>query len=96
MCKGIKKGIMELVDLIIVNKADGDLVPIAKKASVDYKTALQLLPPKTSVWKPVVKVCSALQKQHIEDVWKVVQEYRQVQQVHRKSLFDSGRNQEGW
>lgn len=54
--QGVKKGIVELADLVVVNKADGAMLAPAQHAAVDYKRALQLLRPKTPGWKPSVQV----------------------------------------
>jgi LAO/AO transport system kinase len=56
---------MELVDMVIINKADGDLVPIAKRAMAEYKTALNLMVPKSDLWTPPIKLCSAKDKLNI-------------------------------
>ena len=75
--QGIKKGIMELVDLIVINKADGDLIPSAKKAKADFNTAIQLLPRKhpRNIWVPEVKLCSSAKKTNIDEVWSVMAKY---------------------
>ena len=52
--QGIKKGVMEMADVIVVNKADGALVPVARKALSEYRTALNLLKPKAEHWRPQV------------------------------------------
>lgn len=70
--QGIKRGIMELADLIVVNKADGDLIPAAKRAQMEYQAALHLMKPKSACWRPVVKLVSALRKEGVDDVWEAV------------------------
>jgi LAO/AO transport system kinase len=72
--QGIKRGIMELADLIVVNKADGDLAPAAKRAQADLKGALQLLRPKRKAWKPRVLLASALQQEGVDAVWDTLVE----------------------
>src|SRR5205085_6458866 len=57
--QGIKKGIVELADLLVVNKADGDLKAQAKRVRSDYAAALKLLHPASSEWSPKVTTCSA-------------------------------------
>jgi LAO/AO transport system kinase len=79
--QGIKKGIMEYVDFVVINKADGELKSIAKRAAVEYSNALRLLRPKSDKWTPKVSVCSALEGDGIVDLWKKMQEYRQVMTV---------------
>ncbi len=73
--QGIKRGIIEMADAIVINKADGDNVKKAKLAEVDFKRALQLYPPKENGWLPVVRSCSALENTGIKEVWEVIAEY---------------------
>jgi len=70
--QGIKKGIVELADLVVVNKADGDLMAAAERAKRDYGAALHLLRAANREWPPRVMSCSSLQKSGIGDVWKTV------------------------
>lgn len=56
---------MELVDMVVINKADGELIPIAKRAMSEYKTALNLMVAKSDLWTPPIKLCSALEKTNI-------------------------------
>ncbi len=74
--QGIKKGIVELADAIVVNKADGDLAAAAQRAARDYRNALHLLTPANSAWTVPVLTCSALERGGIGDVWTKVGEYR--------------------
>lgn len=76
--QGIKKGIVELADVIVVNKADGDLKPAAKRVERDYRTALGLLRPTGSDWSPRVLSCSALETSGISELWETCQEYHAV------------------
>lgn len=76
--QGIKKGIVELADLVVVNKADGDLVAGAKRVQGDYKAALRMLHPASANWKPPVVTCSALTNQGIEEIWHKAEEFRKV------------------
>lgn len=73
--QGIKKGIVELADLLIVNKADGDLLPAAKRAQADYKAALRLLTPAYGEWRPSVELCSALEGTGLDNVWQSVESF---------------------
>ncbi len=70
--QGIKRGIMETADAIVINKADGDYVKAAKRAKVDYQNALHLFPPNESGWQPVVSTCSAKEEKGIEDIWNTI------------------------
>ncbi len=70
--QGIKKGIVELADLAVINKADGDLAAAARRAAADYKAALHLLRPASATWRPKVLMCSALEGRGIEEVWEQI------------------------
>ncbi|NWH07721.1 MAG: methylmalonyl Co-A mutase-associated GTPase MeaB [Alphaproteobacteria bacterium] len=74
--QGIKRGIMELADLVIVNKADGDLLPAARRAAADAQGALHFLRPKSPNWTPEVVLVSALRGEGLEAVWGGAQRYR--------------------
>jgi LAO/AO transport system kinase len=74
--QGIKRGIVEMADLVAVNKADGDREKLARQAQVFYKNALHLLPMKGSQWTPQVLTCSALSKLGIADIWSLILDYQ--------------------
>ncbi len=74
--QGIKRGIMELADMIIVNKADGDMAITARHSASDYLSALKLLHPRTRNWRVPVKTCSALEGRGVDEIWNTVEEYR--------------------
>ena len=74
--QGIKRGIVEMADLIAVNKADGEREKMAKQAQAFYKNALHLLPLKPSLWTPQVVTCSALSKLNIEEIWHLILDYQ--------------------
>jgi len=76
--QGIKKGIVELADLIVVNKADGDLKAQAKRVRGDYAAALRMLHPSSTAWQPKVLTCSALQGEGIQEVWTSASEFVEV------------------
>lgn len=76
--QGIKRGIMELADLILVNKADGDMKAAANHSAADYIRALRLLHPRTRNWQVPVKTCSALKGAGIADAWEQVCKYREI------------------
>jgi LAO/AO transport system kinase len=75
--QGIKKGILELADAIVINKADGNNIERAKEARAEYESALNLMESKSSVWFVPVLTCSALTMDGLEDVWKTILDYRQ-------------------
>ena len=78
--QGIKRGIMEMADAIVINKADGENKKPAEKARSEFRRALHLYPAKESGWKPSVLLCSSLLKEGIEEVWKLIQEFRDMTQ----------------
>jgi LAO/AO transport system kinase len=79
--QGIKKGIVELADAVIVNKADGDLKPAADRAVAEYYAALGLLRAAHPDWRPPVLKCSALLGEGIDAVWETVQEHREIMEA---------------
>jgi len=72
--QGIKKGILELADAIVVNKADGASESLARTTQQHYRSAMSLLR-HDDFWEPKVMTCSALQRQGIEEIWKMISEY---------------------
>ena len=74
--QGIKRGIMEIADLIVVNKADGKLKDEAGRTAAEYQSALQLLRPRSQNWTPRVLLCSALSGTGVPEVWEAVGAYR--------------------
>lgn len=78
--QGIKKGIIELADILAVNKADGSNVDRAAVACKDYRAALHYLPPKWEGWTRPVQSISALEETGLEELWQAVLEHRQVLQ----------------
>lgn len=76
--QGIKKGIVELADLIVVNKADGELIEAANHAAADYRSAVHMIRPASPNWQVPVLTCSALTGDGIGDIWEKVGEYRQA------------------
>lgn len=76
--QGIKKGIMEMADALVITKADGDNIKRATEAQADYKHALHLFPPHASGQTPNVLTCSALTNTGIEEVWKTITNHHDV------------------
>ena len=74
--QGLKKGIVELADLILVNKADGDLKPAALRAVAEYRHALHLLRPGSPHWATEVRGVSALTGEGIAETWDLVERHR--------------------
>lgn len=73
--QGIKRGIVELADLLVVNKADGDLQDAARHTAADYRHALQMLRGASPHWSPKVQLCSALTGTGVPEVWEAVGDY---------------------
>ncbi len=73
--QGIKKGIVELADLLVVTKADGDLIPVAERARADYVGALAILASGTG-WQPPVLSCSSATGQGVFEVWQAILRHR--------------------
>jgi LAO/AO transport system kinase len=74
--QGIKRGIVELADLIVVNKADGELAAIANRSAADYRGALGFLHPRHPDWSVPVETCSALEQTGVAEIWDIVERYR--------------------
>lgn len=74
--QGIKKGIMEMADLIVINKADGENLQKAKIAQNEYSNALHLFPPSENNWYAKVLTCSALENRGIPEVWQEILNYQ--------------------
>lgn len=87
--QGIKRGIMEMADTIVINKADGDNVAKAKLAKTEFNRALHLFPPKSSGWTPRVTTCSAFEKTGIDAIWKIISEYFEL--VKSNHYFEENR-----
>jgi len=79
--QGIKRGIMELADLILINKADGELEALASRSAAEYRSALRLLHPRSVNWKVEVRTCSARDGVGISDVWELVLQHRSVHEA---------------
>ncbi len=73
--QGIKRGIIEMADAILINKADGDNIAKAKIAKTEYSNALHLFPPSDSGWIPVVETCSAKTREGILTVWETIEDF---------------------
>jgi LAO/AO transport system kinase len=80
--QGIKKGIVEMADLIAINKADGKNALRAKHSRRDYSNALHIMPPKSSGWTPKATVCAGLSGMGIDEIYK-------TQQIYKKQMTES-------
>ncbi len=87
--QGIKRGIMEMCDGMVINKADGDNLINAQKARVQYQNALHLFPPTPSGWTPKVEICSSLMKTGIDTIEEMIMAY--AGQVKSNGFFEKKR-----
>jgi LAO/AO transport system kinase len=78
--QGIKKGVIELADAIVVNKADGDNKLRAEQAKVEYNKVLHFLQPFTTGWKPRALTCSAIEGTGVAEVWELIEHFRDAMQ----------------
>jgi LAO/AO transport system kinase len=76
--QGIKRGIMEMADLIAVNKADGSNTEKAQLAKAQYQNALRLFPKPISGWEPQATTCSSITKDGIENIWETILQYEKL------------------
>jgi len=90
--QGIKRGIMEMADAILINKADGDNLKKARQAKNEYKNALHLFPPTESGWTPKVDVCSSLSGMGMESTWEIIRNYKE--HTDANGYFQQKRNQQ--
>lgn len=90
--QGLKRGIMEMADALLITKADGANAPAAARARQDYANALHLFPPAASNWTVPVRTCSALSGQGLNEVWEMLQEY--ARQTQANGFFQRRRQQQ--
>ncbi|MFS4494629.1 methylmalonyl Co-A mutase-associated GTPase MeaB [Maribacter sp. 2308TA10-17] len=90
--QGIKRGIIEMADAIVINKADGDNLKRARSASVEFSRALHLYPPKENGWVPKVLSCSALENTGLDEVWDMISNY--ISENKASNFFTSKRQQQ--
>lgn len=87
--QGIKRGIMEMADALVITKADGDNAKKAQMASREYANAMHLFPPKQSDWTAQSFTCSSYQNENIDKVWQVVESF--VNQTKINGWFETHR-----
>ncbi|WP_109437192.1 methylmalonyl Co-A mutase-associated GTPase MeaB [Aquimarina sp. AU119] len=90
--QGIKRGIIEMADALVINKADGDNLLRARKAKNQFRKALHLYPLAQSTWSPEVLTCSALEGSGIEDIWELILKYQEV--TSKNGFFEENRIQQ--
>jgi len=90
--QGIKRGIIEMADAIVINKADGDNMKDAKIAKVEFNRALHLYPPKENGWTPKVMLASGLHNSGIEEVYNMISDY--ITETKTSGFFDKKRKEQ--
>ena len=90
--QGIKRGIMEMADTMVITKADGENVRKAELARTQFQGALRLFPLPESGWRPKVYTCSAVAGTGLEEVWKGVEEF--LGHIHANGYFQHNRNRQ--
>lgn len=93
--QGIKRGIMELADALIINKADGESINLAQQTRRHYENAMHLLR-HTSFWTPRVMTCSAMQKQNIDAVWGMIANFHVDALKHNAFYEKRARQNREW
>ncbi|MDP4267940.1 MAG: methylmalonyl Co-A mutase-associated GTPase MeaB [Bacteroidota bacterium] len=90
--QGIKRGIMEMADMIAINKADGENIHKAKMAKVEYSNALHLYAPSESGWFPKVVTCSARTSAGLSDIWKLIKDFETL--TRQNKFFELRRREQ--
>ncbi|HEY7054354.1 MAG TPA: methylmalonyl Co-A mutase-associated GTPase MeaB [Mycobacterium sp.] len=90
--QGIKKGVLELADIVVVNKADGEHVTEAKSAAQELTMAIRLIYPRDTLWRPPVLTMSALNDQGLQELWDTVLRHRDV--LDEAGEFETKRSQQ--
>jgi LAO/AO transport system kinase len=90
--QGIKKGVIELADAIVVNKADGENKARARRARIEFTRVMHMLRPFTPGWKPRALTCSALENEGIEEIWEMIQNFRE--ELTQSGVFEQRRREQ--
>ena len=90
--QGIKKGIMEMADMLVIHKADGDNVKLSELAKRQYSNALHLFPPSESGWTPVVTTASSYENKGIVEIWETMTRFKEM--VEENGYFERNRKQQ--
>ena len=93
--QGIKKGILELADALLINKADGDSVNLAEMTKRHYENAFHLLR-QTSFWTPQVKTISSLESTHVDTVWGMMLDYELQSKKQDRFALKRARQNRNW
>ena len=90
--QGIKRGIIEVADILVVNKSDGDLKSSSRNTVLDYKNALKLLKPRTKDWSVPVIACSSLENIGLDECWESIQNFQKF--ISSSGLLQHNRNKQ--
>ena len=88
--QGIKRGIIEMADSIVINKADGNNITAAQLAKTEFNRALHLYPDKGNDWTPKTLTCSALYNEGVSEIWELIQKYNSI--TKENGYFQQKRN----
>lgn len=94
--QGIKRGIIEMADAIVINKADGTNEKPARQARAEFKRALKMYPPKKSGWKPQVLLASAIQDSGIEEIWEMIVDYEDLARTTQHFYLNRQEQNKHW
>ncbi|KAM6429344.1 methylmalonic aciduria type A protein, mitochondrial [Rhynochetos jubatus] len=94
--QGIKRGIIEMADLVAINKADGDLVVPARRIQAEYVSAMKLLRKRSKVWRPKVMRISAKTGEGISDMWDKMTEFRDLMLTSGELIAKRRKQQKVW
>ncbi len=94
--QGIKKGIVEMCDALVINKADGDNLDNAKRAKREYANALHLFPAKDNGWFPKVMTCSAIEKSGLSDLWEMIQDFKGKMEANGWLIENRSEQRKSW
>lgn len=91
--QGIKRGILELADLLVVTKSDGDGVQAAHRTCQQHANALHLIPPKIPVWTATAMTCSAISGDDVDTIWTMAESFREA--LDSAELWQDKRREQG-
>ena len=94
--QGIKRGIVEHADLIVVNKADGDLAAAANRSAADYLSAVHYLRPRSTAWEVAVATCSALENRGIAEIWALIERFRDTMRANGELVATRAEQARRW
>ncbi|WP_194972486.1 methylmalonyl Co-A mutase-associated GTPase MeaB [Aquiflexum lacus] len=94
--QGIKKGIIEMCDAMVINKADGDNLESAKRSKSEYSNALHLFAARENGWYPKVEICSSTELTGLDEVWKTIQDYMEKMAANGYFARNRSDQNENW